>query len=471
MKAPLSITFLLLLSGALLCRAETVTITLTSTSSAEITEEDAPVSAVVSYQQTGGNGKGWFTAGTAADLVLTGMPSATVTSVLVYMRSNKKAGAGQVLLTLANRQLLSFNGSFADWQGTGFSTTYLPFAAVGTWRVDPKDVLQLHIEATENSLYLEQVEVEYTPDPPVIQCVEIRRMHHQSVLRNVLCEDVAGEGIVLPDVDDEDRTVLRDGQTYRFIGWTDQPVENVSAPPFTRLPASRYYIASPDAVLFALYKLQSDLSIATRNDLSDGEYALALNAGDGTMALAAGRVADGTGPTVLAPLQRNAAGYAVWNTSSAPDAVRYSLTVKGDSVVLRHPSSYSFLGYNNSGSLSPYERAWAWQAVGNGTVMLYHNSTNSSSKRGLGLKESGSGYVIAEKTVAWSESSECVFLFPLAGVPVSGAAAAYTTFPSVTPLEETEVQSVSRKELRNGQILIRTPRQTCNLLGMPVNAD
>ena len=468
MKAPFAIALSLLLSGALLCRAETVTIALTGTSSAEVTEEDAPASITVSYQQTGGNGKGWFTANSAADLVLTGMPSGTVTSVLVYMRSNQKAGAGQVLLTLGNLQLLSFNGSFADWRGTGYSTSYLPFAAVGAWRVGPSDVMQLHITATENSLYLGQVEIEYTPDPPVIQCSEFRWLDTHLLRQIVLCEDVAGEGILLPDVDDEARTVMRDGQTYRFLGWTDRPVENASAPPFTRLPHSRYYITSPDAVFFALYKLQTNMLIGTRNDLSDGEYALALNTGDGEMALAAGRVKDGTVPTILAPLQRDAAGYAVWNTTSASDAVRYSLTVREDSVILFHPASHSYLGYNNSGSLSPYERAWAWQAVGKGTVMLYHNSTNSSSKRGLTVKESGSDYVIGEKAVMWSEDTECVFAFPLAGVPVSETAACYTTFPSLTPLEEIIIPSATRKELRNGQIVIRTPQATYNLLGMPV---
>ena len=466
MKAPFTIVLSLLLSGALLCRAETITIALTSTSSAEVVEEDAPASIVVTYQQIGGNGKGWLTTDASADLVLTGMPAGTVTSVLVYMRSNKKAGAGQALLTLGSCQLFSYNGSFADWQGTGYSTSYLPFAAVGSWRVGMEDVIQLHIAATENSLYLGEVEIEYTPDPPVIQCAEIRWMCNQSLQRNVMCEDVAGEGIVLPDVDDEVRTVLRDGQTYCFMGWTDRPVDNASSAPFTFLPQNRYYITSPHAVLFALYKLQADRPIVTRNDLSDGEYALGLNTGDGTMAIAAGRVTSGTVPTILVPLQRDAEGRVIWNTSSAPSEVRYMLAVRDDSVTLSHPSSHSYLGYNNSGSLSPSERAWAWQAIGKGTIMLYHNSSGTSSKRGLTIKENDN--VIGERVVTWSENDEYIFAFPLAGVPVNASNATYTTFPALTPLVETADYPSPRKELRNGQIVIRTLQAAYNLLGMPV---
>ena len=59
MRALLLIALSLLWSGTMLCRAETITIALTSTSSAEVIEEDAPSSIVVSYQQTGGNGKGY----------------------------------------------------------------------------------------------------------------------------------------------------------------------------------------------------------------------------------------------------------------------------------------------------------------------------------------------------------------------------------------------------------------------------
>lgn len=471
MKAPLSIAFLLLLSGALLCRAETVTIALTSTSSAEVQEEDAPASLQVTYLQTGGNGKGWLTANATADLILTGMPSGTVTGILVYMRSNKSAGAGQIALTLNGNSLLSFSGSFADWQGTGYSTSYLPFAAVGTWRVGQDDLFQLHISATENSLYLGQVEIEYTPDPPVIQCAEFRWLQNRTLQRTTVCENVAGEGIIIPNPDEADRTVIRDGQTYRFIGWTLQPVECATALPYSVLPLQRYYITDSQTVLFALYKLQTDNAVTTTGNLSDGEYALALNTSLGSMALAAGRVTDGVVPTSLAPLQRDESGCALWNTSSVPDAVRYILTVRDDSVTLFHPSTSSYLGYNNSGSLSPYKRAWAWQAVGKGTVILYHNSTNSTSKRGLTLKENGSGFVIGEKMVMWSEDTECVFAFPLKDIPVSATTACYTTFPMLTPVIETTDDTAPRKEIRNGRILIRTSRQTYNLLGMPLNVQ
>ena len=118
MRALLLIALSLLWSGTMLCRAETITIALTSTSSAEVIEEDAPSSIVVSYQQTGGNGKGWFTANATADLSLTGI-AGTITSILVNMKSNKSAGAGQVSLTLGTQSLLSFCGSFADWMHTG----------------------------------------------------------------------------------------------------------------------------------------------------------------------------------------------------------------------------------------------------------------------------------------------------------------------------------------------------------------
>ncbi len=470
MKAPLSIVSLLLFCGTLLCRAETVTVALTSTSSAQIVEQDAPLSVDVTYQQTGGNTKGHLTANAVAELEVTGLPAGTVTSVLVYMRSNKSAGAGQMSLTLGDRQLLSFNGSFAEWQGTGYSQTYLPFAAIGSWRVSMEDVLHLHIAATENSLYLGQVEIEYTPDPPVIQCAELRCMLNGSVLHSILCEEVAGEGVVLPDMVEGARIVMHNGQTYSFVGWTIQPVEKASTIPFTLSPNSRYYITSPQTVLFALYKLQTDNVLVTDNNLSDGEYALALNTWTGSMALAAGRVASGVVPSELANFDRNEEGHVQWNTASVPEEMRYVLAVRNDSVTLYHPFSNSYLGYNNSGSLSPSERAWAWQAIGKGTVMLYHDTNGSSNKRGLTLKESGNNFVFGEKVLTWSEGTEYLFVFPLTGVSVSATTAVYTTFPAITPLEETSSDNHNpRKELRNGRIVIRSDKATYNLLGMPVN--
>lgn len=470
MKAPLTIAFLLLFSGALLCRAETMTVVLTGTASAEIAEEDAPGSVVVTYQQTGGSGKGHLTADAVAELDVTGLPAGMVTSVLVYMRSNKSAGAGQVSLTLGGTQLFAFSGPFADWQGTGYSQNYLPFAAIGPWRVGQEDFLHLHIAATENSLYLGQVEIEYTPDPPVIQCAELRCMQDGSVLHSLLCEEVAGDGVVLPDMVEGARIVTHNGQTYRFVGWTDQPVDNASVPPFTVLPQRRYYITSAQTVLFALYRLQTGNALVTRNDLSDGEYAVALDTGTGLLAVAAGRVTSGVVPAQTAAFGRDEEGRILWNTPAVPEEERYVLTVRDDSVTLYHPYSNSYLGYNNSGSLSPSKRAWAWQATGKGTVMLYHNANGSSSKRGLTIKEQGNGFVIGERVVMWNDETECVFVFPLTGVPVSAATAVYTTFPALTPLEETSSGShTPRKKLRNGRIVILSDKAAYNLLGMPVN--
>ncbi len=468
MRALLLIALSLLWSGTMLCRAETITIALTSTSSAEVIEEDAPSSIVVSYQQKGGNGKGWFIANAVADLSLTGI-AGTISSILVNMKSNKSAGAGQVSLTLGTQSLLSFSGSFADWMHTGYSTTYLPFAAIGTWRIDVGDVLQLHIAATENSIYLGQVEIEYTPDPPVIQCAEFRWLEQQSLRREVVCETVADEGVIAPEVNENDRVIKRNGQTYHFMGWTNLPAESTATAPYTFLPHQRCYPTSSQEVLFALYKLQTGNEILTDNDLTDGEYALALKTSMGTMALAAGRVSGGVVPVSIAPLQRSAAGIAIWNTNAVEDELRYRITVNGDSLTLYHPASDSYLGYNNSGSLSPNERAWAWQAIGKGTIVLYHNGTNTSGKRGLMLKESISAFEIAEKPILWSEESEHLFVFPLADVPTTATPVSYTTFPSLTPLVETSYEPATRKEWVNGQIIIRTARGKYNLLGMPLD--
>lgn len=468
MKAPLPIVFLLLWSGVLLCRAETLTVSLTGTSSAEITEEDAPASLLVTYAQTGGNGKGWFTANATADLTLTGMPAGTITSVLVYMKSNKSAGAGQVSLTLGSQSLLSFNGKFADWQKTGFSTTYLPFAAIGSWRVSAEDVLQLHIVSTENSIYLGQVEIEYTPDPPVAQCAEFRRWDGQSLRREVLCESVAGEGVIVPEVSESERVLLYGGQTYRFVGWTNRSVESASAAPYTVLPNQRYYITSPQEILFALYKSQTNGAIRTSNDLTDGEYALALNTGMGTMALAAGRVASGVVPTNLSAFQRDGDGIVAWNTSAVSETLRYRLTVRDDSLTIYHPATNSYLGYNNSGSLSPYERAWAWQAIGKGTIIVFHNNAGSSSKRALCLKESGNDFVLGERVLMWSEENEYLFAFPLTDVPLNAPPTVYTTFPTRTPLIETTPVQTAHKELINGRLVIRSSRGTFNIYGLPI---
>ena len=136
----------------------------------------------------------------------------------------------------------------------------------------------------------------------------------------------------------------------------------------------------------------------------------------------------------------------------------------------------TYLGYNNSGSLSPYSKPWAWQAVGKNTIAIYHASAKSASDRSLRLKdvytdpdsETGLRTVVGEAAAAWTENTEYLFAFPVDELPTTVPADHYTTFPTLTPVPETQATDASmvRKEISNGQILIRRGNQTYTILGI-----
>lgn len=457
--------------------AATITIVPTGTTSAAVTEQDAPYLLVVAYTQNGGNGKAWLTANATADLTITGFPAATITAIHVYMRSNKSSGSGQMDLRLSDRSLLTYSGPFADWEDTGYSTTFLPFGVSGTWQVAPEDILQLHFEATANSLYWQQVVIEYDPMPLTIGCAELRWLEDGQLLTEQLCEQTAGEGILLPGIDETHRVVVYEGVSYRFIAWTNQITDNALTMPFAALPGQRFWLTSPSTTLYALYGSQTDTLLETTNRLQDGEYVLGLKSDQGTLVMPAGRVDKGTVPIHVETMSRTSNGIVAWQTSAVADNLRYTLTVTNDSVTLYHRSTNSYLGYNNSGTLSATQRPWAWQALARGTIVLYHSSTKSITPRSLLIKEiynddkdeNNVTVVIGEGAAQWTEETEYLCLFPVSDLPASASQKRYTTFPLLTPLRETQsAEPMPVKVWQDGRLWIRCGQRLYNLMGMPL---
>lgn len=470
MKQPLQLILTFIFSTLFIGgRAESFSVIPTSTTEARVVEENAPATMQVAYQQSGGNGKGWLTQGAQAELVITGIPTGYISEVKVFMHSNTKSGSGTVSLTLDEQTLLAFSGSFADWQKTGYSTTFIPFSAQGQWRVNQQTELHLSIAATANSLYLQQIMVTYTPDPPVPQCATLHWTDGTEGLTQQLCEQEAASGILLPELEDTERTIQMGEATYRFVGWTDHPVDDTETMPFVVAAGRRYYITTPDAQLYALYRLQTEQALVTTNDVVTGEYAMALRATTDMLAVAAGRVSNRLLTAAYQPLQRNEDGLVVWSASSVPDEMRYRIEVNGDSLTIYHPATNTYIAYNNSGSLSPNRRPWAWQKLGNGTICIFHNSRSATEGRSVVVKEGENATIYwGEGQCMWKEADEKLFLFNLDGVSDLVVPTRYTTFPTLTPVPETETAESSNtyhKEWHNGQIVIRCGNTIYSILG------
>ncbi len=452
--------------------AETLTVSLVSTTQAKIEEDNAPLSVEVEYNQNGGNGRGWLTQFAAADLTVKGIPQGVITGIRIYMHSNKKSGAGTLSLKLNDQSLLLLTGSFDKWQDVGYQSSFVPLSVDGVWEITSEDLIQLHILSSENSLYIQSLVIDYSPASPDIQCAVFRWTDGITRYEDTMCEDYAGDGIILPDLVGDDAYIWFEGEQYKFIGWTPYSTDNASANPFTVVPGHRYYLNQQPATLFALYKKQNIEPLITTDTIIDGhQYAMALRSMNDMYVFASGRVTDRKQPAIYQPLQRNEDGIIMWQTSAVPYEMRYRLNITDEGVTLCHLATNSYLGYNNSGSLSPYVRAWSWQKLANKTICIYHDMRDDHFARSVVVKEGENQDVYwVEAMAIWNESSEKLFLFDVTDLPYKAAPDCYTTFPAITPITETFVSDSCNcfKQLIDGHIVITCDKHTYNLSGTPL---
>lgn len=230
---------------------------------------DVPVGASCSYTQTGNN-SGQMTAGNTIDLSLQGYDGCRLQSVTLTMRSNKSSGAGALEMTMGKSLLWTIaDAAFSDagWNGA-YSTDWEEVSHFLDGVVVPdKESINLHIQASANSLYLQSVTLNYTAAQPRAYTVSFST--HVPVSVSALTESQPGMGVILPDVSLVD-------DAWDFLGWADQPLVGSDEPSTYFRSGTRIY-PTTDCTLHAIYKKHVEREVWLPADsIVSGDYLITM---------------------------------------------------------------------------------------------------------------------------------------------------------------------------------------------------
>ena len=406
--------------------------------------------------------KGNVTANNVATMELCGLPKGVVTSVEVWVKSNKNSGAGTMTCTVDDEVILTKSGTFAEWYGA-YSTDYVPISQQGNWSVSTDACVRLTISATANTIALQQLVVTYEPTDPEPYCVTLVAADQSTLL----CESSVAEGVILPAVSDYE-------QDWVCIGWTTQPVVSALQSPMYYPIGSTYY-PQKDLSLYALYTHPTWHILSPVTTLQNGEYALGYRTPEFNFVL--------QGDWVSKEIAFERTTFQMegetcqWYVETIPNTLRYAIHFEGDNAYIRHIASNAWLGYgNNATSRQP----WKYIQANNGSVLFYTSLSDESYTDpiteeyieqyyayALGWKVDNytGNYSCAYRKIAWKPEASYWLLFPTDQVPTS-VHHTYTTEPQGTDITHIVAPLYpAEKRMENGQIIIFRDNQKYTILG------
>ena len=302
--------------------------------------------------------KGTITAGNSATLTLSGWQNTEIQSVTLSMRSNKSAGAGTLQMTVDGQTVWSITDSgFDQWSGsytadyTDITRTFSPFIKTTDGNIT------IRIDATANSLYIARYDIVYQKAALRPYSVDLQT-ETGSYAR--LTETATGAGIVLPSLPDEDG--------WKFLGWTENPVEKTTVRPQFYTPETTYY-PRQDGTLYAVYSddIQTP-DLLQRTDCQSGYYAIAFPVSSVAYAGAATSATIPVREITLATTDN------LWYERTfdiAPEMVYYiDFSADDSTATITHLSSSQSIGCK-SGKLSDTPTRWRYRVLSDETVAFF----------------------------------------------------------------------------------------------------
>lgn len=205
--------------------------------------------------------KGIVRNGDTATLTLTNLELIELESVQVYLRSNKSSGAGKLTIVADNQTLYEQSGHYNNWFGSYSNTTFQPLTWTGYCR--PRNgTLQIQLVGTENSLYIEKYQIQYTAVPPVLHHVTL---YSEGRPIQTLTEPAAGIGISLPGLDNRDGWV--------FYGWSTTDITDQTMSHPASYAAHQLVYPSEDMSLYAVWASMSS-AMQPLAELTSGYYTI-----------------------------------------------------------------------------------------------------------------------------------------------------------------------------------------------------
>lgn len=356
------------------------------------------------YNRTSQTGqKGQLTAGNSSCLSLKGWGGTRIRGMCIRMHSNMSSGGGNLCVRVDGIPCwILENVSFADslWGG-GYSKEW-----VDVYReldVEVKDAVEVYVEASENSLYIDSYRIDYEENAD--RCYGVEFVTGWDSCPRKMYQSVVGEELVLPD--------WQDTLFWRFVGWSPEELAEDSVPRTLLFPGERW-APRTDSRLWAVY---SDGDAVVPSYGVSGAYVLCSRSVV-TEAYAGGSVAwcgpvEG-GKVSCKPLSMNGAEGKYVLCSGVDDEMVYVIDFVSDSTLrLYHAMSGGWIGYKD-GVLYDCEWLWKYRLLGDGSLAMYCEDGGRSYALYAGLRGIDSdivGYLQAVNLNSWERGG--LWLFPV----------------------------------------------------------
>jgi len=284
MKRNYAILLVLLLCSAIM--ADNAVYTISSKTS--LTVSNAPDGSEYEFEQTGTQ-KERMTAGSHTNLTLRGYKGVKIEAVSLSMKSNKASGSGWLTMTIDGLEVWHIdNQSFNNtaWYGE-YSTEYVEITKMLYLNNVPiGDEINIYIESTENSLYINQFTIAYTaindsaynPDEhkddtthsigDTTETKEYYTVRFETQLPNQgYWEEYVpiGEDLLIPSIK------YNDGY-WSFVGWSETLLDSVSNKVEPIWFPDDIIIVDKDITYYARYRHRLGLEIS--DTIQDGDYVI-----------------------------------------------------------------------------------------------------------------------------------------------------------------------------------------------------
>lgn len=316
------------------------------------------------YERSASTGKiGQMTEGNTTRLQLDGWDGCTIHKVILKMHSNSKSGGGELEMTIGENMAWKItDASFSEeaWAGE-YTTAWVDIVQEMNMTVGNYEDIDILITASENSLYINQYTIEYTPATATCYTITFRTGVEQTL--DPIQQSGIGDPVILP--------AWKDTADWYFIGWSESEIED--SDDFSNiLVAGSEYIPKGNTYLWAVY---SDVKeITAVDEYQSGRYVMTMwdavteyYAHTG-MAMC-GSIVEAEVPLVAANLMRNAADKCCLMTKIEDDMI-YELEFEDSTLTITHVASEKQIGYLDT-RLDCSENKWQYKVLKDGSLGIY----------------------------------------------------------------------------------------------------
>lgn len=318
------------------------------------------------YERSASTGKiGQMTEGNTTRLQLDGWDGCTIHKVILKMHSNSKSGGGELEMTIGENMAWKItDASFSEeaWAGE-YTTAWVDIVQEMNMTVGNYEDIDILITASENSLYINQYTIEYTPATATCYTITFRTGVEQTL--DPIQQSRIGAPVILP--------AWQDTADLYFIGWSESEIED-SDDFLNILVAGSEYIPKRNTQLWAVY---SDVKeIKTVRDYASDRYVMTMwnslteyFAHTG-MAMS-GNVVEEKIQLCRADLLKNENGEYCWRGKLADDMV-YQLELGEDSTLtILHEMTGEKIGYEKNKLSNESETKWRYRMLADGSMAIY----------------------------------------------------------------------------------------------------